>query len=137
MKKKNFLWNMLTIMMVAMLSVSLSSCSNDDDESSDSIVGTWRLTLLDDDGIWHCQYKFNSDGTLEVKDWVEREPNDYEATGKWSTNNGIISLAIDEYDDFLDGNYTYVESYRYELKGNQLIIYDYEVAGPNVFEKIK
>ena len=41
MKKKN-LMDLLTIIMVAMLSVGLASCSNDDENSdSNGIIGTW------------------------------------------------------------------------------------------------
>lgn len=71
MKKKN-LWRLLTIMMVAMLSVSFASCGSDDDDegsssglSASNLVGEW-VVIADDDGnsdvgeIWG----FNADGTF-------------------------------------------------------------------------
>lgn len=56
MNKKNYLWNMLTMMMVAMLSVAFVSCSSDDDDKENgnnggdtttwTIVGTWEMTQI-------------------------------------------------------------------------------------------
>jgi hypothetical protein len=45
MEKKSIFWSILSIMMVAMLSIGLSSCSKDDDEgesASSKIIGTWH-----------------------------------------------------------------------------------------------
>ena len=110
----------------------LATSCDTDDEPTDSIVGTWKLSLKDsyDEGYWYCQYNFKKDGTFEVKDWSSgsKEPSSYEATGKWSTNNNILTLY------FTDEEYS--ETYSYKLDGKKLIIYDYEEDGPNVFEKV-
>lgn len=66
MKKKNWLWSMLAVMMVAMLSVGIVSCGKDDDDngtgssvSNSSVVGRWTGT----NGTWNFTYVFNSNGT--------------------------------------------------------------------------
>lgn len=113
------------------LTCGFVSCSDDDDEKSgdSSIVGTWLLSLPDEDGeVWYCQYHFKSDGTFEGKDWGEsgvyEEPANYEFTGNWSTDGDKLTLKF-------QGDSS--ETYRYSLDGDKLIIYDYEEPGPNVF----
>ena len=66
MKKKNWLWSMLAVMMDAMLSVGIVSCGKDDDDngtgssvSNSSVVGRWTGT----NGTWNFTYVFNSNGT--------------------------------------------------------------------------
>lgn len=62
--KKNFFWSMLTIMVVAMLSMTFVSCSDDDDEvvkESSSIVGTWEWR--DDESEDYDIITFRKDGT--------------------------------------------------------------------------
>ena len=66
MKKKDFLWNVLAIVMVTMLSVGLSSCSRDDDEGSSAniptgLLGTWYKTS--GASKYSMNFTFNSDGT--------------------------------------------------------------------------
>ena len=62
MKRKNFLLNLLAMMMVAMVSVSFMSCKDDDEENS--IVGTWELT--DDNERIVVTFRANGTGT-----WTE------------------------------------------------------------------
>lgn len=132
-QKIKHLQNVIAVALCVIMSLSITSCSDDDDEDEQSIVGTWRLTMLEpnEDGIyWYCQYNLKSDGTFEVKDWssTSQEPTSYEAKGKWSCTDDTISLSFDD-----EG---YTETYKYKLEGNNLIIYDYEEDGPNVFVRI-
>ena len=114
------------------MAVGFTSCSDDDDDPKNSIVGTWMLMIQEEDGQWFCQYNFKSDGSLQVKDWSSEggEPSSYEATGKWSVAGDILTITINEED-----GESYTDSYRFKLDGNKLIIYDYEEDGPNVFVK--
>ncbi len=124
------LQSIVAVALCVIMAMAFNSCSNDDNEpASNNIVGTWRLSLKESDGeIWYCQYKFKSDGTLEVKDWNSdsKEPSSYEAMGTYSISGSFITLNIDEYE----------ETYRFSIEGNKLIIYDYEDDGPNVFYRV-
>lgn len=128
------LQSLVTVALCVILSLTFNSCSDDDDEpKSDSIVGTWRLTIRDSDGyessLWYCQYHFKSDGTLEVKDWYSdsKEPSSYEAKGTYSISNQFITIKIDD---------EWTEIYEFNLSDNKLIIYDYEDEGPNIFYRV-
>ncbi len=76
MNKKNYFWSMLTMMMVAMLSVAFVSCSSDDDDkengSTNSIVGTWEMTNVQgylEDKETGQRLNFNvNPGTTEFED---------------------------------------------------------------------
>lgn len=114
-----------------LLCASFTSCGDDDDDGpeSTSIVGTWRLSLKDGIEMWYCQYEFNSNGTLKVKDWTDdNEPSNYEAGGKYTISADVLTITVDG-----EGS----ESYKFKLNGNNLIIYDYEEDGANVFVRIK
>ena len=75
--KKNFLWSMLSFVMVAMLSVGFVSCGDDDDDTkteevtSASILGSWSYTEIRSDTHYISEtYTFNEDGTYIVL-WEE------------------------------------------------------------------
>lgn len=125
------LQSLVAVALCVIMAMAFTSCSDDDDEpASNSIVGTWRLSLKESDGgFWYCQYNFKSDGTLEVKDWSSesKEPSSYEAKGTYTISNSFITIKIDG-----EGE----ETYRFSLEGNKLIIYDYEDDGPNEFYKV-
>ena len=89
----------MTTMVVAMLSVSLYSCSSDDDESNSSykklIVGTWEITheiVYDAEG--NVKYERNNPST-----WVHI----YSADGTYTTTDG-----------------KYSESAKWSISGNRL-----------------
>lgn len=118
------------------MSFAFVACSDDDDKSPENaIVGTWRLSLYEeeDDSYWYYQYEFRSDGTLSVKDWGEDsgELASYEATGKWTIANDRLVIEIVE-----EGVDPYRESFRFSIDGDKLTIYEDE-EGPNVFVKVK
>lgn len=118
------------------MSFAFVACSDDDDKSPENaIVGTWRLSLYEEeyDYYWYYQYEFRSDGTLSVKDWSEDSGGlSYEATGKWTIANDRLVIEIVE-----EGVDPYRESFRFSIDGDKLTIYDYVEDGPNVFVKVK
>lgn len=62
-------WNVLTIMMIAMMSVCVVSCSKDDDDGLDSpiaqeIIGTWYAS--DTSTNRYCTVTFYNNGTGEL-----------------------------------------------------------------------
>ena len=96
MRKKNFFWNLLAIMMVAMVSLTMVSCSDDDDEvvkESSPIVGTW--TWEDDESEDYEIVTFRADGT-----------------GTWT-----------EYDSYYDESDTEQFSYQYNPNTKKLVIH--------------
>lgn len=62
-KKKN-LWILLTIMMVAMVSMSLSSCGDDDDDGGSSTVS--GLYYYESGGGNRTAYNFVNSNTVEI-----------------------------------------------------------------------
>lgn len=125
------LQSVVAVALCVLMAISLVSCGDDDDEpDSGSIVGTWLLTLPESNGeYWYCQYEFRPDGTFRCKDWNSSSPEpSYNSIGTWSVANDRITLR------FTDAGYEpYDETYRFSLDGNNLILYDYENPGPNVF----
>ena len=129
------LQSLATVALCVIMATAFISCSGDDEEPvNNSIVGTWRLSLSYSAGVcWYCQYHFMSDGTLEVKDWesTEKEPTFYPDKGFYSISNSDISLTFYGLD--FDA---YTVTYRFAIDGNKLIMYDYEVDGPNIFYRM-
>lgn len=126
------LQSLVAVALCVIMAMAFTSCGDDDDDepAANSIVGTWRLSVMDSDGeAWFCQYNFKSDGSLEVKDWSSEsgEPATYEARGTYTIVDSYIKIKIEN-----EGE----ETYRFSLEGNKLIIYDYEEDGPNVFYRI-
>lgn len=125
------LQSLVTVALCVIMAMALTSCSDDDDEpASNSIVGTWRLSLKESDGrFWYCQFNFKSDGTFEAKDWnsESKEPSSYEWKGTYALSNSFITIKFDG-----EGE----ETYSYSIEGNKLIIYDYDEYGPNEFFKV-
>lgn len=107
---KKVLLHLMTIMMVAMLSVGFTSCGSDDensDSASTSIVGTWKIVGGDEwaqrkiGQIW----TFNADGTC---DWGELSPYT-----NWKLSGSNLLMVRD------DGR---TEKYIFEFKNNQLYL---------------
>lgn len=109
------------------MAVGFTSCSDDDDDEG-SIVGTWLYMVQEDEDQWYCQLDFKSDGSLHSKSWYFSDETDSrEYTFKWSVTADILTLTGTENGE------TIKEAYRFKLDGNQLIIYDFDEDGPNVF----
>lgn len=80
------------MMMVAMLSISFVSCSDDDDDVSNSIVGTWRYE--EDD--YYEVITFKSDGTGT---WTEYELGDYDSVFFTYTYDYTSMVLVMRYED--------------------------------------
>lgn len=71
--KKNLL-NWMTIVMVAIVSVSFVSCGDDEDETNEiSIVGTWRSNWSDEYGSGYTIITFNADGTGNIIEYEQEK----------------------------------------------------------------
>ena len=98
--KKKYFWSLLTMIMVAMLSVCFASCSSDDDNDgsfkSSDLVGTWKSIKTET----HI-YTFNADGTVDG--WSTYSHWSYSDGKLYMTrsNNGRIETWLVEYKDNL------------------------------------
>lgn len=135
MNKKNYFWSMLTMTMVAMLSVAFVSCSSDDDDkengSTNSIVGTWEMTnvqgyLEDKETGQRLNFNVNPGTTefedLDVADYVRFEfgsDNKMKAY-EWGNNTWHLDSTIE---------------YRYDAASKILTIAPW-VAGKEVKIKV-
>lgn len=119
--KKNLFMCMLTILMVAVMSVGFASCSSDDDASYNStdeeavtlLQGTWdvEITETDDEGSETDNYVWEVSGN-RIKMW-----NNW---GNFTVTDGVLYLAA------------YHESYKFtKLTSTEFRCYD-EYKGTRV-----
>lgn len=122
------LYYFLAVMLLALVSVGVTSCGDDDDEpKSSDLIGTWQLKAIDEDGAtYESLVQFTKNGkwnsvdiyTDEVGVQVEVEQGTYTVSGN------RITVSYTE-----DGQ-TLNESFTYEVKGDKLMLTydDYPVA---------
>jgi len=128
MKKKNLLWGLLSVMLVALMGVSVSACSSDDDETITWIGtdGNDKLTLVwesDGTGTWTF-VDMSSSGQVK---------GTYTGTFTWkevSKNMGMLYvIGADNSFSFSHGSYSYsgggqVATLYYVIAGNTLSLYE-------------
>lgn len=97
MTMKKYFYNLMTLMMVAVLSVGVSSCSKDDDDdfnySKESLYGTWKISQvkMSESGSyvsWPMKATtatFNSDGTYSGSGYFGNGSGTYTAKGNTIT----------------------------------------------------
>lgn len=89
MKKKSLFLSMLTIMMMAIMSVSFGACSDNDDDSSSgsSVVGTWvsgTTTIV-----------FGSDGSFNLTDTsIPRLTQYRRGTYSYNPNQNLLVINV-------------------------------------------
>lgn len=72
MKKISYLWSLLTIMMVAMLSVGVTSCGSDDDDPSEINVNPSSVMFEADGGSVSIMVSSNTSWTISgVPSWLQ------------------------------------------------------------------
>ncbi len=126
MKKKEFFWSLLTVMMVAMLSVGIVSCSKDDknDESNPSskVIGTWSGQDVEFGSIT-MTFKSGGSGT-----YVGRY---YDSYSGYETERGVFTysmtdessgIIIIKYNDSYSEDET--DILPFEIEGRKMYIYD-------------
>lgn len=121
--KKHLFWKSLTIMMVAMVYVSFTSCSGDDDDSqpdpkgtvnvSAEVVGTWKSG----NGIRMQMFIFSNDGT-GTAEWSEDNKIERTGTFTWTMESDSRGSMKMSYSDNRKGNLYF------EINGNRMTVYD-------------
>ncbi|MGN1375826.1 MAG: hypothetical protein ACI4V5_04645 [Prevotella sp.] len=127
---KNYFYP-IAVILFALLSVTFTSCSDDDDDSGSAsdLVGTWeRVSLTFQqkvNGIVTEEYttnnikfmtKFNADGSYETAEYYNNKWS-WDVTGTWSYKNGKITCCIIEEDDIY-----YVTSTVKELTSSKFVV---------------
>lgn len=96
------------ILLLSVFALALTSCSNDDDNSSsqDLLIGTWNYSRSFEDGVEitlsDCEKQetqvFNADGTFSITFYDDFDGpcvEDLTFTGTWSnTGNSVYSVTI-------------------------------------------
>lgn len=111
MRTKKYLWSLLTMLMVAMLSVNLTACSDDDDDETvvedTHIVGSWQEDDTSE-GIW--VWTFNKNGTGSCK--VTENGTSYSFSFNYTYNGTTLVITGEE-----DGE-TYTDKYTVTVTDN-------------------
>jgi hypothetical protein len=124
-------WNVLTIMMIAMMSVCVVSCSKDDEGSGNGLSG---LYYYDAGGGSRTAYNFVNGNTVEVYGVMTQNPNDTykgEKPEKFPLRSGWYCWWGNKhvYDYYIEGNMIVVDYDRlFEIKGNTLYYYNMDVV---------
>ena len=107
----------LMVMLMALVSVGLASCGDDDEPKADDIIGTWAFDNTDLIGAGMTLFQFTKDGKFyEVNKSMVL--GDYEVVyhGTYTVSGNKLSVT-----------YTYLSETEtidctYQVKGNKLII---------------
>ena len=98
---KKYLLNLMTILMVTIVSVGFVSCGGDDDDDEISIVGTWRCDWSDGDGYTILTFNSNGLGNLTKRG----EGKTRNEMFKYAFDTKTMTLILMFWDDE-DGDYT-------------------------------
>lgn len=124
----------LSVMMLALVSVSVTSCGDDKDEpKSNDLVGTWQFKAVTDDAAIENLVQFTKDGkwnsveivTDEVGVSVEVEKGTYTVSGN------KINVTYTE-----DGH-SVTESVTFEVKDNKLMLTYEDMPVAITFQRVK
>lgn len=112
MKQTTFSWSLLTVCLVATLSISLASCGDDDndkknEQSNDALlVGVWKCSNFDG----YDTYSFYEDGIGMYMKW-ENTPNSPMGSAK-SDYKMVFSYTYSNNTLILDYGFGYIKTYR-------------------------
>ena len=113
MKKKDYLWSLLTLVMVAMLSLGLSSCGGDDEEDDvtsgselvDKLQGTWDFRK-GTETVMGMTITMDRSSLKEMKKSMEQ----------------MMGSRVEFWDETLSFSGSKVNGVNYKLDGNKLIL---------------
>lgn len=119
MKKKKYIWTLLTFMVVAMISVGITSCSKDSDDdgsggdTNSALVGTWSRSYNTGDGKTATEsWTFNQSSSGSYRNAYQT------ATFTYYDAQGYLYLKI-KYNDMS----SYVEDVKqYSISGQTLYL---------------
>lgn len=112
MKKKDYLWRLLSIVMVAMLSVSFVSCGDDDDD--DVTSGSELIDKLQ--GTW--QFQKGTETVMGMTITMDRSS----LSQMKSSMEQMMGSKVEFWDETLSFSGDKVNGVSYRLDGNKLIL---------------
>ena len=114
----------LTVMLLALVSVGVTSCGDDKDEPVNSdIVGTWQVKGYDEDGdAYENLVQFTKNGKWHSVDiYYEFDETDVDVEhGTYSVSGDKVMVT------YTDDGHSITETFTYEVKGDKLTLsYEY------------
>ena len=118
----------MTVMFLALVSVSVTSCGDDKDEPVNSdIVGTWQVKGIDEDGeAYENLVQFTQNGKWHsVEIYYEFDETDVDVEhGTYSVSGNKVIVT------YTDDGHSISQTFNYEVKGDKLMLsyLDYPVV---------
>ncbi len=116
----------LMVMLLALLTVGLTACSNDDEPKGTDIVGTWQYNHPDDEEYddYDLYYQFTKDGKFHQvwKDHAEYyygRPSVIVYHGTYTVSGKKLIVT---YDSFPDDGYAEPSGCEYSVQGDKLML---------------
>lgn len=109
--KKTLLWSVLTIMMVALMSVGFVSCGSDDNGGGRdaALVGKW----YNENTGWTAGWDFRADGKCYYGEWTTGQAEKLiDVPGIWTTSGNTLTVT------WTDEEGTDIDAYTYTLSEN-------------------
>ncbi|MBR5170755.1 MAG: lipocalin family protein [Muribaculaceae bacterium] len=114
----------LTVILLALVSVGVTSCGDDNDEPVNSdIVGTWQVKGVDDDGeAFENLVQFTKNGKWHSVDiYYEYDETDVDVEHGTYTVSGDKVMVT-----YTDDGHSITETFTYQIKGDKLTLsYEY------------
>lgn len=121
---KKYIYSLM-VMLLALFTVGLTACSNDDEPKGADIVGTWQYNHPDDEEYddYDLYYQFTKDGKFHCV-WKNHEY--YYGRPNFVVNHGTYTVSgkklIVTYDSDPDGGNTEPSGCEYSVKGDKLML---------------
>ena len=127
---RKYLLSMYTMMMVAMLSFNLSSCSKDDDGDGESsgLVGAWKRIEKIDTKYEKVNGNWEQLGDPRVSNYSDRK-----SVSGYLFNEDHTAAIIDINQD---GSYEIEEKFQYKTEGNKLFMLEQDQADTDDWEEV-
>lgn len=107
----------LMVMLMALVSVGVTSCSDDDEPDASDIVGTWRVDNSDWIGLGATWFQFTKDGKFHEIDKPMSAPiNVLVYHGTYTLSGNVLSITC----NYEHGTTTV--DFIYKVKGNKMTI---------------
>lgn len=114
----------LTVILLALVSVGVTSCGDDNDEPTNSnIVGTWQVKGIDDEGeAFENLVQFTKNGKWHAVDiYYEYDETDVDVEHGTYTVSGDNVMVT-----YTDDGHSITETFTYQVKGDKLTLsYEY------------
>ncbi len=131
MKKKYYLWSLLTIVMMVMMNVGFTSCSNDDEEENGTGGGSSNSEFVNNlQGTW--QFQKGTETVMGMTVTVDRSM----LSSIKSSMEEMLGSRVELWDETLIFSGSKLNGVSYKLEGNKLILEGMDaMEGINIYVK--